>query len=165
MTLLSWPPRRWLVVAVTAVVFVLGTGMPTDVVPNPLFSRVTPVQWWSYPILAATGILAGLVIATYVSRPSGALGVSTTAGGGLMSALAIGCPVCNKLVVALVGFSGALSVWAPLQPIIGLVSLALLGWALRTRLTGERECAVPTRPLTGTEGALVDEPQGSGRHG
>jgi hypothetical protein len=59
--------------------------------------------------------------------------------------LAIGCPVCNKLALVLLGTSGALSIWAPIQPILGAVSLALLGatviWRLRLRASGAT-CAV-----------------------
>ena len=106
---------------------------------------MTPVQWWSYPVLAATALLGGLVAATYVRSPAQPAGLSRTAGGGLLSALAIGCPVCNKLVVLLLGVSGALTVWAPLQPVLGLASVALLGWALQTRLATERACPIPTR--------------------
>lgn len=113
--------------------------------PTPLFDRMTPVQWWNYPILVATAVLGGLVVPTYVRTGAGSDGVGKTAGGGLLSALAIGCPVCNKLVVLALGFSGALTYWAPLQPVLGVASLALLGWALRSRLAGERACTVPAR--------------------
>ena len=123
--------------------FAVAAGAPTDVIANPWFSRMTPVQWWNYPILAATALLGGLVVATYVRSPAERAGLTTTAGGGLLSALAIGCPVCNKLVVLLLGFSGALTLWAPLQPILGLLSVALLGWALRARLAAERACPCP----------------------
>ena len=122
----------------------MAAGAPTDVIPNPLFGRVTPVQWWSYPILAATALLGGLVTATYVRSPAQPVGLSRTAGSGLLSALAIGCPVCNKLVVLLLGVSGAMNLWAPLQPVLGLLSVVLLGWALRTRLVTERACPTLT---------------------
>lgn len=145
MSLLSWPPRRWLAALVGAAVFALAAGIPTDVVPTPLFTRMTPVQWWNYPILVATAVLGGLLAATYVRAPSQAGGIGKTAGGGLLSALAIGCPVCNKLVVFALGFSGALTIWAPLQPILGIVSIAVLGWTLRARLATEQACPVPTR--------------------
>jgi hypothetical protein len=125
-------------------VFAIAAGAPTDVIPNPLFGRMTPVQWWSYPILATTALLGGLVMATYVRSPAQPAGLTKTAGGGLLSALAIGCPACNKLVVLLLGAADALTVWAPLQPILGLASVALLGWALRTRLAAERTCPAPT---------------------
>jgi hypothetical protein len=142
-TLIAWPARRWLAGAAAAAVFAVAAGAPTDVIPNPLFDRMTPVQWWSYPILAATALLGGLVMASYLRAPAQPAGLSRTAGGGLLSALAIGCPVCNKVVVLLLGAAGALNIWAPLQPILGLASIALLGWALRTRLAAERACPIP----------------------
>lgn len=68
--------------------------------------------------------------------------------GGLGAFLAIGCPVCNKVALILLGTSGALSVWAPLQPVLGAASLALLAgtlvWRLRLRVRGAA-CAVPPR--------------------
>ncbi len=63
--LARWPARRWLVAAAAAATFAVAAGAPTDVIPTPLFARMTPVQWWSYPILAATALLGGLVTATY----------------------------------------------------------------------------------------------------
>lgn len=72
----------------------------------------------------------------------------TTWLGGVASFgafLAIGCPVCNKLALLLLGTSGALSIWAPIQPILGAASLALLTgtvvWRLRLRASGAT-CAV-----------------------
>jgi len=41
-------------------------------------------------------------------------------GASVLATFAIGCPICNKLVVALLGVSGALTCWAPLQPLIGV---------------------------------------------
>ena len=72
----------------------------------------------------------------------------TTWLGGVASFgafLAIGCPVCNKLALLLLGTSGALSIWAPIQPVLGAASLALLTatvvWRLRLRASGAT-CAV-----------------------
>ncbi len=59
--------------------------------------------------------------------------------------LAIGCPLCNKVALVLLGTSGALSVWAPIQPVLGAASLVLLVgtvvWRLRMRAT-RATCAV-----------------------
>jgi hypothetical protein len=64
---------------------------------------------------------------------------------GLGAFLAIGCPVCNKAALVLLGTSGALSVWAPIQPILGAASLALLAgtlvWRMRLRIRGTA-CAI-----------------------
>lgn len=48
------------------------------------------------------------------------------ASGGLLSYFAIGCPVCNKLVVLALGSSGAISWFAPLQPLLAVASVGLL---------------------------------------
>ncbi|MEU3550893.1 hypothetical protein [Streptomyces longwoodensis] len=64
--------------------------------------------------------------------------------GGIGSTLAVGCPICNKLVVLAIGVSGALSYWAPLQPVLAVASLALLGYAFARRLRTSEVCALPS---------------------
>jgi hypothetical protein len=132
-----------------AVVSALAIGLPTDVIPNPVFGRQgTPVEPWAAPVLAVTAVLSGLLIATYfqndendggdaVDRPSrfGSL-------GGLLSFFAVGCPICNKVVVIALGTSGALTWFAPIQPYLGIIALGMLAWALRVRLRGEIACPV-----------------------
>lgn len=72
--------------------------------------------------------------------------------GALAAYFAIACPVCNKIVLFALGLSGALNVFAPLQPIIGIASVALLtgtlGWRLRQVARGCARCAgdAPARP-------------------
>ena len=67
------------------------------------------------------------------------------AGRGLtatiLATFAVGCPICNKLVVAVLGVSGALTYWAPLQPVVGILSLLLLATGLLLRLGGDIACA------------------------
>ena len=63
----------------------------------------------------------------------------------MVTAFAVGCPVCNKLVIAVLGTSGAMSVWAPVQPGLAVLSIVGLAWTLRRRLTNEYACPVDTR--------------------
>ena len=140
----AWPTRRWLAAVVGAGITAAAVGLPTALVPSSMFTRMTPVTWWSWPVWSLTAALGGLVAATYVrSADPGGHGGGAGACGGLLSALAVGCPVCNKLIVAVLGATGAMQWWAPLQPLLGVVSMALLAWALRTRLRGERACRAP----------------------
>ena len=60
-----------------------------------------------------------------------------------MSFLAVGCPVCNQAVVALVGASEPLSWWAPVQPFVGLLAVGLLLYAGRQRLNTYKLAACP----------------------
>ena len=143
MTISQWSLQRWLVALAVGAVVAAAVGIPTGIVPTSFYTRMTPVLWWNYPIWLLTAVLSGLVAATYVrSRIP-----STTRSAGLWatlaSAFAVGCPVCNKLIVALLGVSGALSIWAPLQPVLAGASLSLLAWSLRRRLAGERSCPMP----------------------
>ncbi len=145
--LAGWPPLRWGAAVGGAAVTALLVGLPTAVIPNPLFSRMIPTLWWNYPALAVTAVLAGIVIATYVRTPTPRTSRTGTFGG-VLSFLAVGCPVCNKFVLMALGTSGALTVWAPLQPFLALASVALLAVAAVKRLAGEVACQVPARDAT-----------------
>ncbi len=153
----GWSGARWRFAAIMTAVSALAIGLPTDVIPNPVFGRQgTPVEPWAVPVLVVTAVLSGLLLATYfrggdaaddddvLDRPSRFGGL-----GGLLSFLAIGCPICNKVVVIALGTSGALTWFAPVQPYLGLLALGLLAWALRVRLRGEIACPVdqPSEPV------------------
>jgi hypothetical protein len=146
--LTAWPPRRWAVALGGAALATLALGLPTDAVPNPLYTRMTPVRWWDYPVLAASAALLGLTLATYVAAPDPGrpIGMRRAGAGGMLSLFAIGCPVCNKLVVLAIGFSGALRWFAPIQPALAVASLALVAMALWVRLGGELACRLPSQP-------------------
>lgn len=126
----------------------LAIGLPTDVVPNPWFSRMTPVRDLDVVFWAVNSLLLGLVFATFAgsARPASGRAVSAGAGSGLAGVLAVGCPVCNKAVVALLGVSGALTYFEPLQPVLGAAGVALAAIVLigRLRLL-RRPCPVAPR--------------------
>jgi hypothetical protein len=139
----AWPALRWFVAALVAVVVAAVTGIPTDLVPTSLYRRMTPIPWWSWPLWAATALLAGLLAASYLRDRAGGLRAGSSLSGGVMSFLAVGCPICNKLVVAALGVSGALTYFAPVQPLLGLAGVAALVYALQRRLATSAACAVP----------------------
>lgn len=139
----SVPTRLWRRGLAAGALSAVAIGIPTDVISNPLFTRMTPTHWWDYAILAATALLTALWAALPGAFPRDGRYRASTAS--LLGALSVGCPICNKLVVALLGLSGALAIWAPLQPLLGLGSVALVllavisKWRLST-LT----CPTPT---------------------
>lgn len=146
-SMLRWPPRRWAAALAASGLAGVFMGVPTGIIRTSFYSRMTPVRWWDYPVWLASAALIGLSFATYVrvadrTRSSAVDGSGRTVGASLVSVFAIGCPVCNKLVVAVLGFSGALTYFSPIQPLLGLISLALLAFGLKVRLDGERSCAV-----------------------
>lgn len=144
--LATWPARRWMFALGTAVATVLVVGIPTDLIPNPVFGRDIPPTAWSWPVLILTAVLAGMVAATYVARkdtPDRERGGKLGAAGAFMTFFAVGCPVCNKLVLLALGYTGALQFFAPVQPFLAVGSIVLLAAALIVRVRRERSCPVP----------------------
>jgi hypothetical protein len=145
------PPRFVLAFLAGAVGIALVAGIPTDVIPNDLFTRMTPVRGYDVPVLVAISVLGGLLAASYwgVSRPACAMRRAGTAGGvgATLGWLAIGCPVCNKIVVLALGTSGALNVFGPAQPWLAALSVTLLvvalTWRWRMLLAADRAGTQP----------------------
>ena len=142
--LTRWSSRRWIAAALGTVASALLVGLPTDVIPNPVFGRPVDVTWWSYPVLALTALLGGLLLATYVrdegqtddaDQPARVGGL-----GGMLSFFAVGCPVCNKVVVIALGTVGARRWFEPIQPLLAIASVVLLVVALRARLRNADAC-------------------------
>ena len=169
---LTWSVRRWVVAVAVAAGTYLFFGLSTAVLANPVFGREIPPTTWAPEVLIITAILSGLLTATYV-RNAGpapmrlkAVDAATDdpsarsrtaragAAGSLMAYLAIGCPVCNKIALLLLGTTGALNLYAPIQPYLGAIGIALLSVALIVRLRGEVSCATVAGWRTGrTESA------------
>ena len=153
--LLELPRSTWPRAVVFAGIAALLIAVPSDLIDTPIFGRPVEVRWIDYVILAITSALIGLIFAI---RPAPAdpdaseeLAVTVdrqgtrTIWGGFVSFLAVGCPVCNQAVVALIGVSGALSWWAPVQPFVGLLAVGLLLYTLRKRLNTYKlaTCPIP----------------------
>lgn len=147
--------RFWLAAVAGTIVALIVLGVPSAVVPNPFFIRMTPTQPLDVAFWLSSSPLIGMTFATFVAkradaavdRHSGA-GTAPTSLAGIGAYLAIGCPICNKIVVGLLGVSGALTVFAPIQPLIGASSVVLLAgtlaYRLRERARGCARCAIPS---------------------
>ncbi len=126
--------RRFIAVSVlgTAAVAAL-IGIPTDVLANPWYTRMTAITTEQYVWWVVVSLLSGMLLATYAMGGARAAPHSGL-GSGFLGYLAIGCPICNKLIVAVLGVSGALSYFAPLQPLLGLLAVLLAAVGLLVRL-------------------------------
>lgn len=153
-------PRQWWGAAGVSIGFGVFLGVATVLIPTPLFTREIPAVWWNYPVWIATSVLTGLLFATYVrDRGAGAEaprggtddeddGAKRTSRAGMAGAFlawfAVGCPVCNKFALLALGYSGAVTWFAPLQPVLAVLALALTGVALIVRLRGRVLCVLPS---------------------
>jgi hypothetical protein len=136
--------RTAIVALVAAGATALLIGIPTDVVPNPWFGREIGVRTFDVVTLVALSVVTGALVATYtLAGDSGAAVPRSGIGSGILGWFAVGCPVCNKLVVALLGVSGATGTFAPLQPLLGTAAVLLATAALVVRLRAIRRGSCP----------------------
>lgn len=144
-TLLAAGPRFWTVATLAALGYAVALAILTGIIANPFFTRELAAGPWNYGYLLVSAPLFGLVVATSTAPAfTGACSVERpTTAGGLFAFLAVGCPLCNKIVVLLLGASGALTYYQPVQPFLGALSVLLLGYALWLRLRQPGATAVP----------------------
>jgi hypothetical protein len=148
--LLLWSAKRWIVAISTTIATAFIIALPTAVIHNPIFGRDVEVTPWSVPVVLITSIISGLILATYVKNDVGVYEENSIKIGGVgafFSFLAVGCPVCNKIALVALGYTGALQYFAPVQPYMAALGIGLLMYALRKRLNGELMCS--TRLISG----------------
>ncbi len=143
----------WPRVALFSLAAAVVIAVPSDLIDTPFFGRPVDATRIDYAILAITSFLIGLILAIRPD-PDAAEAFSQSKDGddrrtiwsGFVAFLAVGCPVCNQVVVVLLGTSGALAWWAPVQPLVGLLAVSLLVYTLRRRLKTFRltSCPVPS---------------------
>jgi hypothetical protein len=142
-----WVRRRPLVLgACGAAGTGLVLGVPTGVIANPWFERKLPVRGFEMIVLVVLSVIAGLLAATCARPSNDDAGVRRAgAASGLVGWLAVGCPLCNPVVVGLLGTSGATGIFARVQPVLGALAIALAASALAVRVRAVRRgtCRVP----------------------
>jgi len=126
-------PRRIGLGLAVGVFTLLLIAIPTALIANPIFQRMIPAEWWNWPAAIASAILVGILVA--LPKPSSCR-PATRAGiiGGAFAYFAVGCPTCNHIVVLAIGMSGALTWFAPLQPILAAAGLVVLLIAIAYRV-------------------------------
>ncbi|MCY0905821.1 hypothetical protein [Arthrobacter sp. H14-L1] len=108
---------------------------------------VVGAPWWNIMIVAAGSLLAGLVAGSYIGAPIGAgATVCDTRWPVLgLTGLVVATSTGQKALAAHLFTGTAPAVLAGMiQPAFALLSLALLGWALRERLQLERKAVSPS---------------------
>src|SRR5919201_2032890 len=136
--------RFTLLAAAGAGLLSLARGIPTALIPNPVFHRISEAGPSNYFFWASTSVVTGALLATYLMpRVVKDRAAEAGLGGGFLAYLAVGCPLCNKAVVALLGASGAVTLFQPIQPVLGALGLLLASLALAVRLRSiRRGCRV-----------------------
>ncbi len=114
-----------------ALVIFLFFGVAVALIPNPIFIRMVPANTFDYIFLGTTSLLSGLFYALPERKTCNM--EKTSIGGMLLGFLAFGCPTCNKILVLLLGYTALFTIFDPLRPAIGILSVTLLLYAIRKK--------------------------------
>ncbi len=129
------PWRRLLQgLAVTVFTFA-GLGTLSALWDNPLFFRMTPAGSLEIALLLVLSLLLGVYVA--IKRPR--CSVRTAGAGTVLGFLGVACPVCNKLLLFLIGGDILLTYFEPVRIYVALAGVMLAAWAVARewRLRGE----------------------------
>ena len=155
LTCITTRPAFWAVATLYTLGAALIIGVPTRLIPNSLFMRLTPTSPRDYLIWGVTVALFGPLLASSTLYPvtthretgrqigSGDL---RTIAGGMLSFLSVGCPMCDNLVVLALGVSSTPTVFDPLRPFLGVAAIFTLASTLFLRFRTLRNgCPLPER--------------------
>jgi len=112
--------------------FLLFTGVITGLLPTPLFERMVPRSSLDYLFLVLTAALAGVYVVQRSTLED--CGTDRCAyAGGIGGFLAVACPHCNAILLALFSTSWLATYVDPLRPLFGLAAVALLAGVIYSR--------------------------------
>lgn len=126
-------------VVVAAVMFVI-LGTVAAIWANPLFMRMTPTSGFEVALLLLQSLLAGI----YVALPNAGCGQRTAGVGAVIGFLGVACPVCNKILVYLIGSTLLLEYFEPVRLYVAMTGVALLALAIWLKVR-RKACVAPGR--------------------
>lgn len=108
----------------------LFLGIPTALLSNPIipYLRMIPATPLDYVFLLTTSFLGGVYLA--LPQKKECRQDKKALGGGLLGFFAFACPTCSMLLVFLLGFDFMFNVVNPLRPVLGVLSVAVLAYAI-----------------------------------
>ena len=121
-------------ILVTLIIFFIF-GVITVLIKNPFFARMTPVYWYDYVFLVLTAVLSGAYTGLWYYNKNNQKNINSkcdyaATGGAIGGFFSFGCAICNKLLIWILGLSGVIAYFMPIQPILGVISGMLLGYAV-----------------------------------
>jgi len=110
-------------------------GLVTGLLPNPIYVRMVPRTPLDYLFLASTAALLGVYAfqrsRARIERDDDGVAALGVVGG----VLAFGCPICNAVLLTLFSGSALMTYFDPLRPLVGLLTVFLLGGLVYYRHT------------------------------
>ncbi len=109
-----------------SILFFVFLGTPTALVPNSFihYTRMTQITWLDYFFLSTTSVLLAINLIVLLEKKTKKDG--SMLGGGFLGFLAFACPICNMILVSLLGATFILAFIEPLRPFFGAAAIIIL---------------------------------------
>lgn len=143
MLLRGTPAGRWVKGGAVAVLAFVVLGTVSALWRNPLFVRMTPAGELEIALLGVLSLLLGLYVV--VKRPACSNYAAGT--GGVLGFLGVACPVCNKILLLLVGGDLLLTYFEPVRIYVAAAGLVVVAVAV----VRERRSSAPDLQRHGLE--------------
>jgi predicted ABC-type exoprotein transport system permease subunit len=125
------PKEQRLFVLLSSASFLLLFGIPTSLIPNPLFMRMTQTNLLDYFLLISTSLLLGAYLGLYRQKKShSSKACKASYAGGAAGFFGFACPICNKLLVMLLGLAGVVMYIEPVRYALGIIGIAEMTYAV-----------------------------------
>lgn len=131
--------RRLIIAGAAGIAAVAALTIPNSIIDVGFFTRGVPIRWWELPVALAASVLVAVWFLIPAPRSSSRTDKRPVVGATFVALLAVGCPTCNVVMMLALGLAGTLRYWAPVQPYLALVSLAVLVVAVSVRWR-RRDC-------------------------
>ncbi len=120
------------IAVLSSVVLFFLFALPSAMISNPFFIRMTPPTKYEWFILITTAILGGIYIGLYYYKKQQQNTKATCAAtsGSFLGFLAYGCAFCNKILIFILGVSGVMTYFLPIQPYLGALGIILLSYGI-----------------------------------
>lgn len=139
---LSWgvkmiKTKPLLIAALTWIVSTLILGVPTDVIPNDYFMRISKITFLDKAFVVIIPLLIAYYAYLIFSRNK-TVGYKSSSVAVIAGYFGVACPMCIHTLVIIFGSSLLMTYFDPVRPILGLFSVGLLLFAINK----QRRCEV-----------------------
>lgn len=120
----------------SGIIILLAIGIPTEIIPNDVYTRMIPVTFLDIFFLIVISVMLGVYIALffYLKEKKKKQKIFSAYGGATGGILAVSCPICIKLLVLIFGTTALMTYLEPARPYIGFLSIGLIGYGLFTQI-------------------------------
>jgi|TARA_B100001964_G_scaffold245570_1_gene333561 hypothetical protein len=120
--------------------FFLVLGITTDIIPTIFYKRMIQTSILDYVFLISTSIMLGgyLTLNVYGKSKLGKKEDVVALGGGITGLFAFGCPMCNAILITIVGTGSIMFYYEYIRPLVGILSVCIIAFCMYFLLRNKR---------------------------